>query len=87
MKEVQHSIADTNKFIIAMHEQMSEDEFNSWIDLMLSDDPESNAVALALLNSYAQTNISKTDFLWWKYFKSLKYESKTHKVSIRKKWI
>ena len=63
MTEVQYSITDTNKFINAMHEQMSEDEFNSWIDLMLSDDPESKAVALALLNSYSETSLSETDFL------------------------
>ena len=69
MTEVIYSVADTNKFITAMHEQMSEDEFDSWIDLMLSDDPESKTVALALLNSYAQTDISVTDFLWWMYFK------------------
>ena len=69
MKEVQYSISDTNKFITAMHEQMSEDEFNSWIDLMLSDDPESKQLALSLLNSYTQTDISVTDFLWWMYFK------------------
>lgn len=69
MEEVQYSIADTNKFITAMHEQMSEDEFNSWIDLMLSDDPESKAIALTLLNSYSETSLSETDFLWWMYFK------------------
>ena len=63
MTEVIYSIADTNKFITAMNEQMSEDEFNSWIDLMLSDDPESKAVALALLNSYAETSLTETDFL------------------------
>ena len=63
MEEVQYSIADTNKFITAMHEQMSEDEFNSWIDLMLSDDPESKAIALTLLNSYSETSLSETDFL------------------------
>lgn len=63
MTEVIYSIADTNKFITAMRKQMSEDEFNSWIDLMLSDDPESKAVALALLNSYSETSLSETDFL------------------------
>ena len=70
MTEVIYSVADTNKFITAMHEQMSEDEFDSWIDLMLSDDPESKAVALALLNSYSETSLSETDFLWWMYFRN-----------------
>lgn len=69
MTEVFYSIADTNKFITSMRKQMSEDEFNSWIDLMLSDDSESKAVALALLNSYAKSNLSETDFLWWMYFR------------------
>ena len=63
MKEVQYSIADTNKLITAMRNQMSEDEFNSWIDLMLSSDQESKAVALALLNSYSGSSLSETDFL------------------------
>lgn len=69
MIEVTYSVNDVNKFIISMHKQMSEDEFNSWLDLMLSDDPESKAVALALLNSYTNTSLSETDFLWWFYFK------------------
>ena len=63
MKEVQYSIADTNKLITAMRNQMSEDEFNSWIDLMLSSDQESKAVALALLTSYSGSSLSETDFL------------------------
>ena len=48
---------------------MSEDEFNSWIDLILSEDRESKVVALALLNSYSESNLSETDFLWWFYFR------------------
>ena len=63
MTEVIYSVADTNKLITAMRNQMSEDEFNSWIDLMLSDDSESKSVALALLNSYAETSLTETDFL------------------------
>ena len=69
MTEVTYSVDDTNKLITAMHKQMYEDEFNSWIDLMLSEDRESKAVALALLNSYSETSLSETDFLWWMYFK------------------
>lgn len=70
MTEVIYSVADTNKLITAMRNQMSEDEFNSWIDLMLSSDQESKAVALALLNSYSGSSLSEIDFLWWMYFKS-----------------
>ena len=69
MTEVIYSVNDTNKLITAMHKQMSEDEFNSWIDLMLSEDRESRAVALALLNSYSESSLSETDFLWWFYFR------------------
>lgn len=63
MTEVIYSVADTNKLITAMRNQMSEDEFNSWIDLMLSSDQESKAVALALLNSYSGSSLSEIDFL------------------------
>ena len=70
MTEVTYSVNDTNKLITAMHKQMSEDEFNSWMDLMLSEDRESKAVALALLNSYSESSLSETDFLWWFYLRS-----------------
>ena len=63
MTEVIYSVADTNKLITALRNQMSEDEFNSWIDLMLSSDQESKAVALALLNSYSGSSLSEIDFL------------------------
>ena len=52
MKEVKYSVVDTDKLVAAMREQISEDEFDSWLDLTFSDDKEYNALALAFLNSY-----------------------------------